>query len=83
MQLVVGYQRLREMQEFFCAIRILDFDETAAEICGELRRQHTAIGTLDLRIAATAISNEATLVTRNNRDFEPIAGLSLENWSIA
>lgn len=82
-RLAAGYQRLREMQEFFCAIRILDFDDVAAEIFNELRRQYSSVGTMDLRIAATAISIEGTLITRNTRDFESIATLSLENWSKA
>ena len=81
-QLVVAYQRLQEMQEFFCAIRFLDFDESAAKIYDELKRQHGVVGTMDLRIAATAISRGGTLVTRNTRDFGPIADLQLQNWSI-
>ena len=54
--LATAYARLREMQEFFCAIRILDLDRRAAEIYGELRRQHGSVGTMDLRIAATVLS---------------------------
>lgn len=63
------------MQEFFCAIRILDFGGVAAEIFGDLRRRYGGVGTMDLRIAATAISVEGILITRNTRDFEPIATL--------
>lgn len=81
-RLAISYRRLREMQEFFCAIRIVDFDQKAAEIYRRLRRLRGAIGTMDLRVAATALSVDGTLVTRNTGDFEVIAELSLEDWSI-
>lgn len=83
LRLAAAYQRLREMHQFFCSIRILDFDVVAAEIFEKLRRQHSGVGTMDLRIAATAIAVDGTLITRNTRDFEQIAALSLENWSEA
>ena len=40
------------------------------------------IGPNDLLIAATVVANELTLVTANNREFDPVAGLSIENWEI-
>ena len=81
--LALAYRRLREMQEFFCAIRILDFDHAAGEIYRELRRQHGGAGTMDLRIAATVLSVGGIVVTWNTQDFGPIAGLPQENWSVA
>ena len=81
-RLAVAYLRLREMHEFFRAIRLVDFDANAAEIYASLRRTHRSLGTLDLRIAATALAIGATLVTRNRRDFEAIPGLSLADWSV-
>ncbi len=38
---------------------------------------------MDLRIAATVLSVEGIVVTRNTQDFKLIAGLPLENWSVA
>ncbi len=81
-RLATAYFRLREMQDFFCAIRLLDFDAKAAAICETLRQQHGALSTMDLRIAATTLSAGGTLVTRNTHDFAPITELSLEDWSI-
>lgn len=40
----------------------------------QLRRQ---IGELDMLIAATALVNDLTLVTRNTRDFQHIPGLKI------
>ena len=36
--------------------------------------------TLDRLIAAQAIARDATLITRNGRDFRRIEGLKLEEW---
>jgi predicted nucleic acid-binding protein len=42
--------------------------------------QRVRVSTHDLRIAAVAVANSATLVSRNRRDFELIPGLSVEFW---
>jgi predicted nucleic acid-binding protein len=48
-----------------------------ARIRGDLRRRGELIGDPDILIAATALHHNLTLVTRNVRHFERIAGLSL------
>jgi tRNA(fMet)-specific endonuclease VapC len=35
---------------------------------------------VDLKIASIAMSNQATLLTRNAKDFEKIPGLRFEDW---
>ncbi len=80
-QLVAAYGRLRLALDYFCRIRMLDFDDRAATKYDSLRRQRTRVGTRDLRIAATALSVEGILVTRNQRDFSSVPGLVLEDWS--
>ena len=61
---------------------MLPYDEAAATHFARLR--HTLPhrpGTQDLCIAAIALRHGATLGTRNQRDFQGIAGLPLDNWS--
>jgi predicted nucleic acid-binding protein len=60
---------------------LLDFDELAAVRFQELRKQYRRVKANDLRIAAIALVNHATLVTRNLRDFKPIVGLNVEDWT--
>jgi tRNA(fMet)-specific endonuclease VapC len=65
-------------------IEIVPFDAQAAElagkICADLEQTGQVIGGNDIIIAATALANEATLVTNNLREFERIGGISVENW---
>lgn len=76
------YERLREIVQFFATIQILDYDAAAATQFDALRRQGIRIGTQDLRIAAICLVRQATLATRNQRDFSLVSGLSTENWSL-
>jgi tRNA(fMet)-specific endonuclease VapC len=81
-QLVLPYQRLRELLEDLDTINLLDFTLDASVVYDELVRQKIRIGTQDLRIAAIAIAVKGTIVTRNQRDFEKVPGLQLDNWTI-
>ena len=38
------------------------------------------LGTMDLKIAAIALVNDALLLTANRRDFERVPALRVENW---
>jgi tRNA(fMet)-specific endonuclease VapC len=37
---------------------------------------------MDLKIAAIALANDATLLTRNLSDFRKIPGLRIEDWTV-
>ena len=78
---VRAYAWLRETQEFYCSIRILDFSAEAQRIYQDLRVKHRRAGAMDLRIAATALAYNLTLVTRNTQDFISITNLRLDNWA--
>jgi tRNA(fMet)-specific endonuclease VapC len=64
------------------AITIIGFDAQAQSILRRLRTQGIRIGTQDLRIAAIVLSQDATLVTRNVRDFATIPTLDMKDWSL-
>ena len=70
--------------EFCPPLAILPFDSLAAEAYGPLRadleRMGTPIGPLDMLIGAHALSQNLILITRNEREFRRLAGLSVENW---
>ncbi len=66
---------------YFNTVNLLAFNKNAADCYASLLQQKIRIGTQDLRIAAIAISNNAILVTRNQRDFCRIPGLQFEDWT--
>ncbi len=80
-QEVVRYLDLRKMIESYRNVKILDFDEIAASHFAMLRKEHRRIGTMDLKIAAIAIANNATLLSRNLKDFGKIPTLQVEDWA--
>jgi len=59
-QEIGAYRHLYALLAFFGAIPILEFDEPAAERYLQLRRSHLRLGSMDLKIAAIAISRGAT-----------------------
>ena len=76
-----AYRRLHETLDYFALMRVLDFDEAAANQFRQLRQRHIRVGTQDLRIAAIALATAGVVVTRNQRDFERVPGLVVEDWS--
>ena len=77
-------RNLQRLYSFTKPFVSLPFDDKAAEIYGRIRtdleRAGTPIGPNDLMIAATAISNEITLVTHNTGEFGRIDTLRIEDW---
>lgn len=52
----------------------------SAYIYVELRKKGFTVGDDDIFVAAFCLLNGYTLVTRNTKDFENIAGLRQVNW---
>jgi len=56
------YDRLVGQLRIYCALKILSFDENAAVQFQALRKSKLRLGTMDLKIAAIALSRQATLL---------------------
>ena len=74
------YLRLQKLIDRFAALRVLAFDAPAAVAFAALRAARRRAGTMDLKIAATARANGATLVSANARDFADLPGLKFEHF---
>ena len=59
---------------------IIGWTTVAGSQFAQLRRRGLRIGTMDLRIASVAIANDATLLSRNLRDFARVPDLKVEDW---
>lgn len=68
--------------------KLFDFDTAdCPNRYGKIRHQlesaGTPIGSMDLLLAAHALSLDATLVSQNLRHFSRVSGLRVENWLAA
>lgn len=72
------------INNFINHLMIIEFDEQAAEVYGDIRAELESkgkiIGNADLFIGAHAVSLNATLVTNNIKHFKDIPKIRLENW---
>lgn len=76
--------RLEALAQLLRPMQVLPFDSAcaahAASIRVALEATGTPIGPHDTLIAATALRHQATLVTRNVREFSRVPGLQCLNW---
>lgn len=76
--------RLAALTALLRPMQVLPFDSEcaahAARLRAELEAAGTPIGPHDTLIAATALRYQATLVTRNVREFSRVPGLQWLNW---
>ena len=80
-KLVWSYAGLRSALTYFGHIQLLDFNQEAYTRYEVLRQQKIRIGTQDLRIAAIVLVVNGILVTRNQRDFSQVPGLTFQDWT--
>lgn len=66
-------------EALFAQVETLPFDARAADYYAKIPFFR---GNLDRFIGAHALSLGLTLVTNNERDFEDIPGLKIENWTL-
>ena len=75
-----------EQDAFFERFASVPFDDAAADHYGRIHAHLESAGRLiglaDMQIAAIAMANRLTVVTRDLRHFARIPGLSLEDWTV-
>ncbi len=69
---------------FLSYLQILAYDEQCAHVFGkikaELEDRGMVIGDADLQISSIALRHNATVVTHNQRHFNRVPNLALEDW---
>ena len=77
-------RQIRDFEDFINDNNIINITEESAKISGDiyadLRQRGIMIGTSDILIAGITIENGLTLITNNEKHYEPIQGLNIENW---
>lgn len=66
---------------FYQNIAVWQYAEAAAQQFASLQKAKIRIGTQDLKIASIALTTQATLLTRNIRDYSRIPDMRLEDWT--
>lgn len=80
------YTRFWQSNKFFQKAQVLNFDAMAQEyynqillLCPNLNKRRLE---KDVKIAAIAMTHQAIVVTRNQRDFALVPELHLEDWTL-
>lgn len=81
LDVVAGYQLLEEIRSQYSKWQVVPFDQSAADVFDDLHSRKLRVSTMDLRIAAVALSKTLTVLTRNARDFGRVPGLTNEDWT--
>jgi tRNA(fMet)-specific endonuclease VapC len=80
--IIRGYSMFEALLDDFNSFQLLPFDLPAMQHFTALRAAQVRIATMDLRIAAIALSRGFTLLSRNLVDFEKVPGLVVEDWTV-
>ena len=81
--LLRAVELLRSSEAYIAEFRIVPFDPAAAAVFDRLRddKRVRKVGRNDFLSACIALAHDATLVTRNTKDFTLVPGLKVENWT--
>jgi tRNA(fMet)-specific endonuclease VapC len=80
-QMIDAYAKLNKHLDDYRRSRVMGFDDRWAAAYQDLRKLKLKIGSMDLKIAAIALSQNATLLSRNLKDFRQVSGLRVEDWT--
>jgi tRNA(fMet)-specific endonuclease VapC len=76
----------KALDEFIIPLEVLPYDEAAAHVYGDIRatleKAGTPIGSMDILIAAHAVSLGIPLVTNNTREFLRVPSLNIVDWTV-
>ena len=78
---VEAYQRLQALLLFFNEIPVLDYTEVVAARFENLKRSRLRVGSMDLKIAAIALSQDGLLLSANLKDLQKVPDLRVEDWT--
>ncbi len=77
-------QNKSALEQFLLPLVLSDFDLNAALAYGKIRAELESngqpIGSMDMLIAAHAMSLNAVIVTNNVQEFQRVKGLVVEDW---
>lgn len=77
---IAAYTRFRQLFRFFATWDVLEWDTVAADLFVSLKSSKVRVGTMDLKVASICLANNATLLSRNTKDFGRVPGLHVEDW---
>jgi tRNA(fMet)-specific endonuclease VapC len=80
-QVVRGYELFLQLLRAVRLFPTVPFDHGAAVEFDKLLHVRKQVGTMDLRIACTALVGNLTLVTRNTADFSKVPNLKITDWT--
>jgi tRNA(fMet)-specific endonuclease VapC len=79
------YQRLHLTTQFIQEMPVLNYDQAGSVKYQQIIKDNPILARRrlekDMRIAAISLAYNATIVTRNKRDFEQVPKLVIEDWS--
>ncbi len=81
-QIVAAYEKLEVIWRWFLKMNVASYTRKAQACFAPIKRRCPRVKTLDLRIASIALATEATLLTRNLRDFRQVPNLRFEDWTV-
>lgn len=76
-----AYRAFVDIFEDLHTFNILSFEDRDEAAYGKLSATTKRLGSNDCRIAATAITRDYAVVTRNTSDFSLIPGARCEDWT--
>ena len=83
---VALYSRLHSAIDYFKQTEILNFDSDSDMVFRSLLKNNPPLRKArlqwDMRIAAIALANDATIVTRNTKDFTQVPSLKVIDWTV-